>query len=78
MSEENGSPRSNSWSSFSFGLGFWVGLVNKSPRAFRSTCSLDTVTGQESIPHRPSRVEFSLSLDTVVVGEVDELEEDVG
>ena len=70
--------RSNSWSSFLFGFGFLVGLVNGSPRSFRSTCSLDTDTGQESIPHRSSRVLVSLSLDTVVVGEIDELEENVG
>ena len=73
ISEENGSLRSNSWSSFLFRFGFLVGLVNGSPRSFRSTCSLDTVTGKESIPHKSSRVLVSLSFDTVVVGEVDEL-----
>ena len=78
MSEQNGSHRSNEWSSFLFGFGFLVGLVNGSPRSFRSTCSLDTVTGLESLPHRSSRALVSLSFDTVVVGDVDELEEDVG
>ena len=34
--------------------------------------------GWESIPHRSSRALVSLSFDTVVVGEADELEEDVG
>ena len=77
---------------FLFCLGFLVGLVNssstvvpeehKSHRACLSTCVLDTVTGQESIPHRSHRACLvTLSLDTVedvMVGEVDELEEDVG
>ena len=44
-------------------FGFSVGLVNGSPRSVRSTCEPDTGAGW---------------LDTVVVGEVDELEEDVG
>ena len=57
---------------------FWVGLVNGSPSSLRSTCLLDTDTGQESIPHKSSRALVLQSLDTVVVGEVDELEEDVG
>ena len=35
-------------------------------------------TGWESIPHRSSLSRVPLSLNTVVVGEVDELEEDVG
>ena len=78
MSEQNGSLRSYSWSSFFFGFGFLVGLVNRSPRSFLSTCLLDTVTGQESIPHKSHRALIPLSLDTVMVGEVDELEEDVG
>ena len=46
-----------------------------------STCSLDTGTGWESVPLKSSRALVSLSLDTVedvMVGEVDELEEDVG
>ena len=43
-----------------------------------STCELDTNTGWESIPLRCLLSRVSLSLDTVVVGEVDELEEDVG
>ena len=78
MSEHNGSPRSKSWSSFLFDFGFWVGLVNGSLLSFRSTCELDTDAGWESIPLRSSCAPVSLSLDTVVVGEVDELEEDVG
>ena len=68
-------------SSFLFGLGFLVGLVNGSQRSFLSTCSLDTDTGSESIPHRSHRSCLAtLSLDTVedvMGGEVDELEEDV-
>ena len=67
---------------FFFGFGFLVGLVNNgSPRSIRSTCELDTSTGWESIPHRSSRARVALSFDTVenvMVGEVDELEEDVG
>ena len=47
-------------------------------RSTRSTCELDTGAGWESIPLRSSRARVSLSLDTVMVGEVDELEEDVG
>ena len=51
---------------------------NRSHRSFLSTCLLDTVAGKESIPHRSLRALVPLSLDTVMVGEVDELEEDVG
>ena len=51
---------------------------NGSPRSFRSTCELDTGTGWESIPLRSSLSQVPLSLDTVAVGEVDELEEDGG
>ena len=43
-----------------------------------SPCELDTGTGWESIPLRCFRARVSPSLNTVVVGEVDELEEDVG
>ena len=54
-----------------FGLGFWVGLVNNgSLRSIRSTCKLDTSTGWESIPLRSSLSRVSLSLNTVLVGEV--------
>ena len=71
--------RSTSWSSFLFGSGFLIGFGNNgSHRSFPSTFSLDTVTGWESIPLRSSRVRVSLLFDTVVVGGVDELEEDVG
>ena len=55
-----------------------VGLVSGSLLSFRSTCSLDTDTGWESIPLMSSRALVSLSLETVVVGKVDELEEDAG
>ena len=55
---------------------------NRSLRSFLSTCLPDTDTGEESIPHRsPRACLITLSLDTVedvMVGEVDELEEDVG
>ena len=63
---------------FLFGFGFLIGLVNGSPRSFRSTCELDTDAGSESVPHMFAFAPLSLSLDTVIVGEVDELEEDVG
>ena len=76
---EFGSPRSKSWSSFSFGFGFLIGLGNNGfHRSVRSTCELDTDAGWESIPVRFSLARVSLSLDTVVKGEVDELEEYVG
>ena len=79
MSEHNGSHCSFSWFSFLFGFEFLVGLgSNGSRRSIRSTCELDTGTGWESIPLRSSLSRASLSLNTVVVGEVDELEEDVG
>ena len=42
-----------------------------------STCELDIGTGWESIPLGSSLSRVSLSVNTVVVGEVDELEEDV-
>ena len=67
MSEHNGSPRSVSWSSFLFGFGFLVGLVNRY-----------TVTGSESVPHRSPRSLIPSSLDTVegvMVVEEDKLEE---
>ena len=77
-SEYSGSHRSVSWFSFLFVFVFLVGLVNGSPRSIRSTCELDTDTGWESIPLKSSLARVSLSLDLVVVGEVDVLEEDVG
>ena len=78
MSEQNGSPRTCSWFSFVFSFGVLVGLGNNgSPRSFRLTCELDTSTGWMSIPLRSSLSRLSLSLNTVVVGEVDELEKDV-
>ena len=81
VSEHNESSRSFSWFSFLFGLGFLVGLVNGSPRSFRSSCELGTDAGSEFIPHKSLRAPIPSSLDTVedvLVGEVDELEEDVG
>ena len=51
---------------------------NGSLRCFRSTCELDTDAGWESIPPRSSLYRVSLSLNTVVVGEVDEFVERVG
>ena len=78
MSEFTRSPRSKSWSSFLFGFGFLVGLVNRSHRSFRSTCELDTDAGSESVPHMFAFAPFSLSLHIVTVGEVDEHEEDLG
>ena len=54
----------------------WIGQQQVS--IIRSTCELDTGTGWESIPLRSSLSRVSLSLNTVVVGEVDEPEEDVG
>ena len=60
-------------------LDFWLAWSNNgSPSSIRSTCELDTGTGWESIPLRSSRARVSLSLNTFVVGDVDELEEDVG
>ena len=61
-------------------LGFWilVGLGNGSLRSFLSTCDLDTDAGSESVPHMSAFALLSLSLDTITVGEVDELEEDEG
>ena len=61
-----------------FWFGFLVGLVNGSPRSVRSSCELDTDAGSESVPHISAFALISLSLDTVIVGEVDELDEDVG
>ena len=70
-------------------IAWFVGLVNnsgipedhKSPR-YQSKCLLGTVTGKGSIPHRSLRSYLAtLSLDTdegVKVGDVSELEEDVG
>ena len=78
MSEHNLSPRSKSWSSLLFGFGFLVGLVNGSPVLSVQHVNLTQVLDGKSIPLRSSRARVSLSLDTVVVGEVDELEEDVG
>ena len=76
ISEHNGSPRSIGVS-FLFGMGFLVGLGNNG--SHRSIFNiLDTGTGWESVPLRSSLFRVSLTLNTVVVGEVDEHEEDVG
>ena len=60
---------------------FWIfGWLGQRVAPFCS-CELDTGAGWESIPLRSSRARVSLSLDTVedvMVGEIDELEEDVG
>ena len=67
--------------SFVFG-GFWVGLgllvigFTANP-VLSSTFGLDTGTGGESLSLRSSLSRVSLSLDVAVVGEEDELEEDV-
>ena len=76
MLEHNGSLRSIVVS-FPFGFEFLVGLGNNG--SLRSIFNIfDTDTGWESISLRSSLSRVSLSLNTVVVGEVDELEEDVG
>ena len=85
MSEWHGSHRSWSWSSFLFVLGLLIGLVSLRVEAnngshryiISSTFGLDTGTGWESIPLGSSLSGVALPLD-VVVGEEDELEEDVG
>ena len=57
----------------------WLAANNGSPLSvISSTFGLFTGTGWESIPLRSSLSRVSLSLDAVVVGEVDELDEDVG
>ena len=86
LAANNGSLRSIVDSSL-FGFWFWVGMAalpglaanNGSLRSIiSSTFELDTGTGWESIPLRSSLSRVSLSLNTVVGGEVDKLEEDVG
>ena len=60
-------------------LDFWLAWATTGhPVLFVQHVKLDTGTGWESIPLRSSLARVSLSLNTVVVGEVDELEEDVG
>ena len=79
LAANNGSHR-RSWFPFYlvFGLAWQrYGQTTGLPR-FDSTFGLDTGTGWESIPLRSPLSRVSLSLDAVVVGEVDELEEDVG
>ena len=74
MSEHNGSPRSFSWFSFLFGFGFWLawstGRTVLSVQRVNLTQMLDGNLSHSGLP-----VLYCL---TVVVGEVDELEEDVG
>ena len=53
-----------------------VGLENGSPRFSFQHVHLTQIPDMNLL--RSSRALVSLSLDTVVVGEVDELEEDVG
>ena len=71
-----------------FVFGFLVGLAtflvigftanNGFPRSIiSSTFELDTSTGEESISFRSSLSRVSLSLDVAVIGERDDLEEDV-
>ena len=67
--------------SFLVGLAALPGLAanNGSPHSsISSTFELDTSIGGESIPLKSHLSRVSLSLDAVVVGEEDELEEDVG
>ena len=61
-------------------LGFWLAWVTTGLAVLSSLqhVNLTQGTGWESIPLRSSLSRVSLSLNTVVVGEVDELEEDVG
>ena len=69
MSEWHRSHRSWSWSSFSFGFDFLVGLVN--------SCS--SGIPEEHGSHRSCLATISLdTIEVVMVGEGDELEEDVG
>ena len=67
-------------SSFLLGLGFLGWLVQRVSPVLSPLqhFGLDTSTRWVSIPLRSSFARVSLSLYTVVVGEVDELEEDVG
>ena len=78
ISEQNGSHRSNSWSSFF--IWFWIfGWLGQrvSPFFPFNMCTWHRCW-MGIYPLRSSLALVSLSLDTVVVGEVDELEEDVG
>ena len=65
-----------------FVFGFWFfGWLGQQVSPFFPFSLLDTVAGQESIPHKSPHTLVEPSLDTVedvIVGEVDELEEDVG
>ena len=69
MSEHNGSP-SSIVVSFLFGFGFLVGLGNN---GLPDSIALDGNQSHSDLPFLES-----LTLNTVVVGEVDELERDVG
>ena len=75
MAEHNGSLRSKSWSSFLLGWDFWLawstGLSVLSFQHVRLTQILD-----RNLFH--TGAQLSLSLDTVMVGEVDDLEENGG
>ena len=59
-------------------LDFWLAWSTGRPVLFVQHVHLTQVLDGNLIPLRSSRARVSLSLDTVVVGEVDELEEDVG
>ena len=75
MSEHNGSPRSIIVVFvFYLVLDFWLAWASMG----LSVLFVQHVSGWESIPHLSAFALFSLSVDTVIVGEVDELEEDAG
>ena len=81
MSEFNRPPRSKSWSSFLFGLDFWLAWSTGLPfLAFQHVYL--TQRRDRNLSHTgPCSCLATLSLDTVedvMVGEVDQLEEDVG
>ena len=56
---------------------FWLAWSTKGCPVISSTLKLGTGTGEVSLSFRSSLSRVSLSLDVAVVGEEDELEEDV-
>ena len=68
ISEWHGSPNPCSWSSFSFVLGFLFGLVNNSSGVSEECGSLRSCLSTRSLD----------TVEDVMGGEVDELEEDLG
>ena len=73
------SHRSVPWFSFLFVLDFWLAWATTGlPVLFVQHVNLTQALDGDRFPLRSSRARVSLSLNTVVVGEVDELEEDVG